>query len=57
MGNDSSRPTVGQLNCEVALKVLDEEGFSIVASSLRGNCGVNIIFNTGTGEVLLQRHS
>jgi chemotaxis protein CheD len=57
MGNDPSRPTVGQLNCEVALKVLEEEGFNIVASSLRGNCGVNIVFNTATGEVWLKRHS
>jgi chemotaxis protein CheD len=56
MGNESSRPTIGQLNSEVALKVLQEEGFNVVASSLRGNCGVNIIFNTATGEVLLKRH-
>ena len=56
MGNDSTRPTVGRLNSEVALKVLQEEGFNVVASSLRGNCGVNIIFNTATGEVLLKRH-
>jgi chemotaxis protein CheD len=56
MGNQSSRPTVGQLNSEVALKVLEEEGLNVVASSLRGNCGVNITFNTATGEVLLKRH-
>jgi chemotaxis protein CheD len=56
IGNKPSRPTVGQLNSEVALKVLEEEGFNVVASSLRGNCGVNIIFNTATGEVLLKRH-
>ena len=57
MGNESTRPTVGQLNSEVALRVLEEEGFNILASSLRGNCGVNIVFNTATGEVLLKRHS
>ena len=57
MGSESSRPTVGQLNSEVALKVLEEESFNVVASSLRGNCGVNIVFNTSTGEVLLKRHS
>jgi chemotaxis protein CheD len=56
MGNDSTRPTVGQLNSEVALRVLEEENFNVVASSLRGNCGVNIVFNTATGEVLLKRH-
>jgi chemotaxis protein CheD len=55
--NAASRPTVGKLNCEVALRVLDEEGFNVVASSLGGNRGVNIVFNTETGEVLLQRHS
>ncbi|MDR3750028.1 MAG: chemotaxis protein CheD [Terracidiphilus sp.] len=53
---DASRPTVGRLNCEVALRVLKEEGFSVTASSLGGNCGVNILFNTETGEVLLKRH-
>jgi chemotaxis protein CheD len=57
VSGDSSRPTVGRLNCEVALRVLQEEGFNVVASSLGGNCGVNIIFNTQTGEVLLRRHS
>jgi chemotaxis protein CheD len=56
IASDASRPTVGRLNCEVALRVLEEEGFHVVASSLRGHCGVNIIFNTTTGEVLLKRH-
>ena len=54
---NSRRPTVGQLNSEVAAKVLEEEGFSIAASSLGGSRGVNIHFNTETGEVLLQRHA
>jgi chemotaxis protein CheD len=57
VANNSARPTVGKLNCEMALKVLEEEGFQVVASSLGGNCGVNIHFNTSTGEVLLQRHT
>lgn len=57
MVNDSARPTVGKLNCEVAIKVLAEEGFAIMASSLGGKRGVNILFNTMTGEVLLKRHS
>ena len=51
----NSRSTVGRLNCEAALKVLEEEGFSVVASRLGGNEGVNIRFQTGTGEVLLRR--
>ena len=54
---NSRRPTVGQLNSEVAARVLEEEGFSIAASSLGGSRGVNIHFNTETGEVLLQRHA
>ena len=54
--NDATRPTVGSLNIEVAIKVLEEEGFCIMASSLGGQRGVNIYFNTLTGEVLLQRH-
>jgi chemotaxis protein CheD len=57
VASDSTRPTVGKLNCAVALKVLEEENFQVVASSLGGNCGVNIHFNTSTGEVLLKRHS
>jgi chemotaxis receptor (MCP) glutamine deamidase CheD len=48
---------VGRLNGEVAVKVLEEEGFSVVASSLGGKRGVNIHFNTKSGEVLLQRHT
>jgi len=51
----NSRPTVGRLNCEAALRVLKEEGFSVTASRLGGNEGVNIQFETGTGEVLLRR--
>ena len=55
--NDTTRPTVGRLNSEVAMKVLEEEGFCVSASSLGGKRGINIYFNTQTGEVLLQRHS
>ncbi len=55
--NKALRPTVGKLNCEVALRVLEEEDVNVVASSLGGNSGVNIVFNTKTGEVLLKRHS
>ena len=57
VASSSTRPTVGRLNSEVAMKVLAEEGFNVTASSLGGQRGVNIHFNTGTGEVLLQRHS
>jgi chemotaxis protein CheD len=57
MANDPLRPTVGRLNIEMAMRVLDEEGFAVFASSLGGKRGVNIRFNTQTGEVILQRHS
>jgi chemotaxis protein CheD len=57
MASSAKRPTVGRLNSEAAMKVLEEEGFGVSASSLGGNRGVNIHFNTETGEVLLQRHS
>jgi chemotaxis protein CheD len=57
MTANSKRPSVGTMNCEVAVKVLAEEGFAVKASSLGGTRGVNIHFNTETGEVLLQRHS
>jgi chemotaxis protein CheD len=50
-----SRPTVGRMNCETAREVLREEGFDVIASSLGGFCGLNIRFNTGSGEVLLRR--
>jgi chemotaxis receptor (MCP) glutamine deamidase CheD len=39
------------------MKVLEEEGFAVSASSLGGKRGVNIRFNTQTGEVLLERHA
>ena len=51
----ASRPTVGRLNCEAALRVLNEFGFAIAASSLGGTSGINVHFNTSTGEVLLRR--
>ena len=52
---DGSRPTVGSLNINVAMSLLEEEGFKVIASSLGGNYGVTIIFNTQSGEVLLRR--
>ena len=52
---EDSRPTVGKLNCETAIRVLRDEGFEVAASSLGGTSGINIQFYTGTGEVLLRR--
>jgi chemotaxis protein CheD len=57
MVDSVARPSVGKLNIEVAKKVLEEEGFNVVASSLGGKRGINIHFNTQTGEVLLKRHT
>ncbi|HUA98712.1 MAG TPA: chemotaxis protein CheD [Terracidiphilus sp.] len=50
-----SRPTVGEMNRETALKVLSEEGLEVAASCLGGGCGMHIEFNTESGEVLLRR--
>ena len=51
----STRPTVGRLNSEVAVRELRHQGFAVVASSLGGTSGVNLQFNTESGEVLLRR--
>jgi len=51
----STRPSIGKLNCEAAIRVLEEEGFAVAASSLGGKSGVHIRFQTGTGEVFLRR--
>lgn len=57
LGNKSAstRDTVGSINCETALETLAAEGFQIASSSLRGISGLNIRFNTGSGEVELRR--
>ena len=55
IGDCNLRPTVGRLNCEAALRVLEEEGFSVAATRLGGNTGVHIQFQTETGEVLLRQ--
>ena len=54
---NSKRPSVGAMNSKVAIEILAEEGFAVSASSLGGRRGVNIHFNTSTGEVFLQRHT
>jgi len=55
MTSSPSRPTVGRLNCETAIDLLSEEGYTITASSLGDIYGRKIRFNTGTGEVLQLR--
>jgi chemotaxis protein CheD len=55
VNHGTTRATVGRLNCESAIETLEAEGFAITTASLGGKCGVNIRFNTVTGEVLLRR--
>lgn len=47
--------TVGAQNCQTAIEVLVEEGFTVSASDVGGSRGRRIHFHTGTGEVLLHR--
>jgi len=51
----AGRPTVGALNCQTALEVLEEEGLILLASDLGGTRGRTIRFHTATGEVLVHR--
>ncbi len=52
---DESRPSVGRLNREMAVRILAEEGFEVVASRLGGSVGFRIDFDTITGEVRLRQ--
>lgn len=52
-----SKPTVGRLNCEAAIEVVEAERLNVVASSLGGVAGMNLRFDTRTGEVRLRRLS
>lgn len=54
---DGLRPTVGKLNCDIAIRVLRSEGFDVAASRLRGDTGCHIEFHTATGEVRLRQLS
>jgi len=47
--------TIGAMNCEAALQVLEEEGLNVTSSDLRGLVGRKLRFHTGTGEVLMRR--
>jgi chemotaxis protein CheD len=51
----AAKLTVGAMNCQTALAVLDAEGLLVGASDLGGTRGRTVRFHTGTGEVLLQR--
>jgi chemotaxis protein CheD len=56
-GNDipPAKATIGRQNCEAAIEVVRQEGLNVTASSLGGTSGLNIRFDTRTGEVLLRR--
>lgn len=43
---------IGRRNIDLARKLLDEHDISITASSIGGNRGRRIFFNSATGEVL-----
>ena len=47
--------TVGRMNAETALRVLEDEGYHVLASRLGGSRGIFIEFHTDTGEVLLRK--
>ena len=49
-----TQKTIGKQNYEMALQVLAEEGFTVVASCLGGTAGVHISFETVHGEVRLR---
>jgi len=53
----ATKPTVGSMNGRVALEVLEEEGFTVLACDLGGTRGRKIQFNTGTGEVYVYKLS
>ena len=57
LARTSPESTVGYHNWTTALKVLSAENLTVVASDLGGQVGRTIHFHTGTGEVLLRRHS
>ena len=54
-GDPRRGPTVGAQNCQAAVEVLEEEGFTVSASDVGGVRGRRIQLHTGTGEVLLHR--
>ncbi len=55
LASSRKNATVGRMNAETALLVLEDEGFQVLASHLGGSRGVFIEFHTDTGEVLLRK--
>jgi chemotaxis protein CheD len=52
-----ARPTIGKMNCDVAIEVLGAEGFHVAAARIRGVSGVSLQFHTSDGAVLLRQLS
>jgi len=52
--DEQARPTVGRMNRDRALEILEAEGFHVAASRLGGPSGFRIDFYTATGEVRLR---
>ena len=50
----AAKPAIGKLNSEAAIAVLEAEGSKIIASTLGGNLGRQLLFHTGTSEVALR---
>ena len=50
---DDLHPTVGRMNCEMAIETLHDEGFNLAAADLGKTFGRKIRFNTASGRVLL----
>lgn len=48
---------VGERNVELAFRVLEEHGIPVVSQDVWGEMGRKIIFDTGTGSVLLRRNA
>ncbi len=49
------RLNVGDQNIMLAQDILSIERIAIISSDVGGDCGRKLIFNTGTGEVLMRR--
>lgn len=47
--------SIGQLNVKAAMETLDNCGFTLKVMDVGGAFGRKIIFDSGTGEVLMKR--
>ncbi len=49
------RPTIGQQNVNLALRVLEEEGIPVVAKETGGVRGRKVVFHTDTGDAWVRQ--